>query len=110
MEITEQQLAEALDGFGIDIHDDGFLAAGIVDRPAEVARALFARLASQRLREPGGPAGIQVTVTDLENGDTETKVITNDYVITTAGDYYVAHRQAYANGTHVITIKRGARA
>ncbi len=46
-----------------------------------------------------------MTVTDPETGDTETVEITDDYVITCAGSCYVDHVQAYANGTHVITVK-----
>ena len=58
--------------------------------------------------EPAGATagdGIQVTVTDLGSGDTETVVISDDYVITCAGTAYVDGVQAYANGTHVITVK-----
>lgn len=51
------------------------------------------------------PARIRVTVTDLGTGDTEEAVITDDYVITCAGSAYVHHVQAYASGTHVITVK-----
>lgn len=54
---------------------------------------------------PDGPARIQVTVTDLDTGDSSTEVITDDYVLTCAGSAYVDHVQAYANGTHVITVK-----
>lgn len=50
--------------------------------------------------------GIRVTVKDLETGEEETREITNDYLILTAGDYYVAHINAHANGTHVLTVKR----
>lgn len=53
------------------------------------------------------PAQIKVTATDLETGHTDEVVISNDYVITTAGDRYVSNVQMYVNGTHVITIKRG---
>lgn len=48
--------------------------------------------------------GIQVTVTDTESGESETQTIENDYVIVTAGTCTAA-AQAYANGTHVITVK-----
>ena len=51
------------------------------------------------------PARIEVTATDLGTGDSETVVITDDYVLTCAGSAYVAHVSAYANGTHVITVK-----
>jgi hypothetical protein len=55
----------------------------------------------------GEPVRIQVTVTDLDTGDSETKVISDDYIVTTAGNRYVASVMAYKNGTHVITVKRG---
>lgn len=48
---------------------------------------------------------IEITVRDTETGDTETKTITDDYVIITAGRHYVAHRQAYRSGTHQLTVK-----
>lgn len=58
------------------------------------------------IAEGGWPAdGIQVTVIDLDSGDTETQVISDDYVITCAGSAYVDGVQTYANGTHVITVK-----
>ena len=53
----------------------------------------------------GQPAKIRVTVTDPENGDSETAEIIDNYVIITAGSCYVAHVQAHANGTQVITVK-----
>lgn len=49
--------------------------------------------------------GIRVTVQDLDNGDHESVVIENDYVVTCAGSCYVAHVQKFANGTHILTIK-----
>jgi len=55
--------------------------------------------------QPEEPVRIKVTVTDLENGDSESAVITDDYVLTCAGSVYLAHVQAYANGTHVLTVK-----
>lgn len=51
------------------------------------------------------PGRITVTATDPGTGDSDTVVIENDYVITCAGSCYVHHVQAYANGTHVITVK-----
>jgi hypothetical protein len=53
----------------------------------------------------GEPARIKVTVTDLGTGDSESAVITDDYVLTCAGSCYMANVTAYANGTHVITVK-----
>jgi hypothetical protein len=52
-----------------------------------------------------GPARIKVTVTDLDSGDSEEHAIADDYILTVAGSCYVDHIQAYANGTHVITVK-----
>ena len=58
------------------------------------------------IAESGWPAdGIRVEVTDLDSGDTETQVISDDYVITCAGSCYVDGVQTYANGTHVLTVK-----
>jgi hypothetical protein len=60
--------------------------------------------------DPATSKGIRITATDLDAGDSDSKVIWNDYVLTCAGSCYVDHVQAYANGTHVITVKgrRGA--
>lgn len=50
--------------------------------------------------------GIKVTVEDLDNGDIEsTTVLPGDYVIITV-EPATSSIQAYANGTHVITVKR----
>lgn len=49
--------------------------------------------------------GIRVTVEDLETGESESKVIVNDYIIVTAGTCYVDYQQAFANGTHQLTVK-----
>jgi hypothetical protein len=54
---------------------------------------------------PEEPARIRVTAEDLGTGDSESIIITDDYVLTCAGTAYLAHVQAYANGTHVITVK-----
>ena len=51
---------------------------------------------------------IEVTVRDTENGDTRTGVIENNFIIITAGNCEVTNTQIYANGTTVITVKRGA--
>ncbi len=51
------------------------------------------------------PKGIRVTVEDLETGDGESVVISDDYNLITAGSCYVDGIQVYGNGTHVITIK-----
>ena len=47
----------------------------------------------------------RVTSTDIESGESESIEIGHDYVVVTSGDCYVAHSQAHANGTHVLTIK-----
>ncbi len=48
---------------------------------------------------------IRVTVTDLETGESESQEVSNDYVIVCAGSCYLDGTQAYANGTHVLTVK-----
>jgi hypothetical protein len=58
--------------------------------------------------ESGHP-GTRVTVVDLLTGDTESRVIQDDYNIVCDGAAYVAHVQVHSNGTHVITVKRVAR-
>ncbi|QJU52945.1 hypothetical protein SCB71_06390 [Herbiconiux sp. KACC 21604] len=50
--------------------------------------------------------GIRVTIEDLEEGTSETKVIWNDYLLIAAGDRYLANVNAHGNGTHVLTVKR----
>lgn len=57
------------------------------------------------MSEPEEPARIEVTARDLGTGDSETVVIADDYVLTCAGSARVTYVQAYANGTHVITVK-----
>jgi hypothetical protein len=52
---------------------------------------------------------VKVIVLNPETGDTEEVEIADDYVITCAGSAYVDSIQAYANGTHVITVKGRAR-
>ena len=50
---------------------------------------------------------IKVTVSDPDTGEVlGEQVIDNDYVVICAGNRYVAHTNAHANGTHVLTIKR----
>lgn len=48
---------------------------------------------------------IRVTVTDTETGETESTEFDNDYLLIRAGSCYLDGVQAYANGTHVLTIK-----
>ena len=50
---------------------------------------------------------VKVTVSDPETGEVlGERVIENDYIVICAGSRYVAHTNAHANGTHVVTIKR----
>lgn len=50
---------------------------------------------------------IKVTVTDPGTGEVlAEQVLDDDYVVICAGARYVAHTNAHANGTHVVTIKR----
>lgn len=67
-----------------------------------------------RARENGSTWGggsamsdtIRVTVTDPEtNNLLDCREMEDDYLIICAGRRYVANTQAYANGTHVITVK-----
>ncbi len=48
---------------------------------------------------------ITITVTDNETGESESKTIENDYVLVCDGSVYLAHTNAHANGTHVLTVK-----
>jgi hypothetical protein len=50
--------------------------------------------------------GILVTVKDLETGETDSRVIWNDYVVVAVGDHYMDNTQIHSNGTVVVTIKR----
>ena len=52
-----------------------------------------------------GPPRIQVTVTDLETGESQSRVITDDYALICAGSCWLARTSASANGTHVLTVK-----
>lgn len=49
--------------------------------------------------------GIRVTVEDLETGTVKSREIWNDYLIICTGTCHVAHTQAFASGTHILTIK-----
>jgi hypothetical protein len=51
-------------------------------------------------------AAVKVTVTDPDTGDVlGEKVIDNDYILVVAGSCHLAHTNASANGTHVLTVK-----
>jgi hypothetical protein len=52
------------------------------------------------------PVRLKVTAEDLGTGDSESVVISDDYVLICAGSCYQAEVQAdLAAGTHVITVK-----
>jgi len=49
---------------------------------------------------------LRVTVTDVEIGDTDTvEVPEGDYLLVCHEPCHLHHTNAYANGTHVLTIK-----
>ena len=50
-------------------------------------------------------SGTRITCEDLESGETETRVIRDDWVVITDGKYEVASLSQYANGTAVVTVK-----
>lgn len=51
--------------------------------------------------------GIRVTIEDLATGTTETKEVVDDYLVITAGCFYLAHTNWYSrSGTTQLTIKR----
>ena len=52
-------------------------------------------------------AGIRVTVTDLDTGESDSAVIKDDYVVICDGDRYVSGIRVHpTTGTAVITVKR----
>lgn len=53
---------------------------------------------------------IRVTVVDLATGDTETRDLTDDYVLICAGTAEMTYVTEHANGTHQITVKRPSKA
>ena len=58
------------------------------------------------MSEAEEPVRIRVTAEDLGTGESDSVVITDDYVLICAGSCYQAGVQAeLANGTHVITVK-----
>ena len=51
---------------------------------------------------------VKVTVSDPDSGEVlGEQLLDNDYLVICAGNRYLAHTNAHANGTHVLTIKRG---
>jgi hypothetical protein len=57
--------------------------------------------------EPRRPtAPVEITVRDTETGETETKTITDDFVLICAGRHYLHHQQHFQkSGTHQLTVK-----
>lgn len=51
---------------------------------------------------------IRVTVEDTETGETETTIV-EDYLLLVADPCYLATRQAYPTGTHILVVKNAAR-
>ena len=52
-------------------------------------------------------AKVRITTTDLDTNESESVEIEDDYVLTTVGRYYLHHVQKFANGTHILTVRRG---
>jgi hypothetical protein len=50
--------------------------------------------------------GVRITCEDLETGDRESVEVTDDYVLTCVGSYYLAHTNSFRNGTVILTVKR----
>lgn len=49
---------------------------------------------------------IKVTISDPETGEElGTQIVDDDYLLITAGSCHLAHTNAHANGTHVLTVK-----
>lgn len=61
----------------------------------------------ERLREENEPPekGVRVTVIG-DDGDKDTAVIDDTYVVICAGNRYMHSEQRHANGTAIITVKR----
>lgn len=51
-------------------------------------------------------SGTRVVSTDLGTGESEERVIVNDWCVIVDGQWYVYSAQGYANGTAVITLKK----
>lgn len=52
------------------------------------------------------PDRLKITVSDVVTGEVlGEQIIYDDYLLICAGHPYLAHTQAHANGTHVLTIK-----
>jgi hypothetical protein len=49
---------------------------------------------------------VRVTVVDEQTGETETITVPDgEYLLTVTDPCYLANTQAFANGTHILTIK-----
>lgn len=112
------EILQAVPTFGSDGEVLGMLAAEV--RPDfREGLSLAARMYLRRREETvallasgghgrgGGMSGTRVTCRDLETGEEETAEIKDDYIIVTDGRCYLDGVQVYANGTVVLTIKRG---
>lgn len=58
---------------------------------------------------PEKRAGTRITATDLDTGESTTWEIRDTYVLIVDGTCYLDGTQVYGNGTHMLTIKGGAR-
>jgi hypothetical protein len=50
--------------------------------------------------------GTKVVATDLATGDSDERIIRNDYCLIVDGDLYLDGIASHANGTVILTIKR----
>ena len=50
--------------------------------------------------------GTKIVATDLVTGESDERVIVDDFCVVCDGLAFVAHVAKYANGTTVLTIKR----
>lgn len=56
---------------------------------------------------PTSSKGIRITVTDLDTGESDTKVVWNDYILVCAGSCYRHAVQSIGvtGETHILTVK-----
>lgn len=47
-----------------------------------------------------------MTATDISTGESDSVDLLDDYILITDGKCELTHTQVYANGTHVLTVKR----
>ena len=50
--------------------------------------------------------GTRVTAKDISTGESDSVELLDDYILITDGKCELTHTQVYANGTHVLTVKR----